>query len=526
MNLIPILLFLVFSGFSYHSEDELVLRAIKKDDTALLRKFLTKGVDIHQTYDGHVLLNYAARRGSVQSVLILLEEGAEADRFHNNRSPLIEAIRQGNLKIAERLIEHGANINLADSKGNTPFIHAARADDLDMIKLMFETGANFKAKNNKGKQAANYIDNLDDNPVLTYFNRMLMLHYHSDTLPDFVDGPHVALKNDEARVTYYRRDSSKNRTWKTFRHFPVEEGEVSFDGFAGDTASYQITLNPEPEKTYFKNIYKIFSVGDLHGNLDAFLVLLRSQDILDKNNRWNWDEGHLVVTGDIFDRGHQVTESLWFLHNLKQQAKRDGGDVHILLGNHEIMTMTGDYRYLHDKYIHLSVYFRKQQKELYSTGTFLGQWLRTKNVTIKVDKKIFVHGGFSLHVVNQELALDTINHIFRLHLDGQRYRVGYIQDLLVSANGPVWYRGYLMGNNAQTPVRQKDISKMLDFYDAEIIVVGHSEQYTVRSLYDGCVYAIDVPIGREGYVSQGLMIIDDKYYKCGECGSRILMENE
>ncbi|MDZ7775033.1 MAG: hypothetical protein U5L09_05165 [Bacteroidales bacterium] len=99
------------------------------------------------------------------------------------------------------------------------------------------------------------------------------------------------------------------------------------------------------------------------------------------------------------------------MHNLKQQAKRDGGDVHILLGNHEIMTMTGDYRYLQEKYIHLSVYFRKQQKELYSARTFLGQWLRSKNVTIKIDKKIFVHGGFSPHVANGELALDTITNI-------------------------------------------------------------------------------------------------------------------
>ncbi|MDZ7775034.1 MAG: hypothetical protein U5L09_05170 [Bacteroidales bacterium] len=95
-----------------------------------------------------------------------------------------------------------------------------------------------------------------------------------------------------------RRKQDAGRHFAIFR---VRGGEVSFDGFAGDTTSYQITLNPEPEKTYFKNIYKIFSVGDLHGNLDAFLVLLRSQDILDKNNQWKWNNGHLVVTtGDIF----------------------------------------------------------------------------------------------------------------------------------------------------------------------------------------------------------------------------------
>ncbi|HKK10147.1 MAG TPA: hypothetical protein VJ939_04885, partial [Bacteroidales bacterium] len=161
---------------------------------------------------------------------------------------------------------------------------------------------------------------------------------------------------------------------------------------------------------------------------------------------------------------------------------------------------------------------------LYSRKTFLGNWLREKNVILKLDDKIFVHGGLSPHVMNQDLELSTINQIFRMHLDGKRYKQGYIQDLLLSAKGPIWYRGYLMGENAESELRQIDVEKALKMYNAKTMIIGHTEQYTIRSLYDDCVYAIDVPIGREGYIAQGLMILNDKYYKCGECGSRSEMK--
>ena len=128
--------------------------------------------------------------------------------------------------------------------------------------------------------------------------------------------------------------------------------------------------------------------------------------------------------------------------------------------------------------------------------------------------------------MNQKLALDTINYIIRLHLEGKTYHIKYIQDLLLSSVGPLWYRGYLMGENVDTPIRQVNIDKMLAFYDAEMIVVGHSVQFTIRSLYNDKVWAIDVPLGREGYVAQGLMIKGNTFIKCGECGSRSIMKRK
>ncbi len=45
-----------------------------------------------------------------------------------------------------------------------------------------------------------------------------------------------------------------------------------------------------------------------------------------------------------------MTECLWLIYSLEEKAKAAGGYVHFILGNHEIMNMQGDFRYVQDKY--------------------------------------------------------------------------------------------------------------------------------------------------------------------------------
>ncbi len=522
-----VIFFMGFFASSYASvEDKKILRAVKSDDTVLLQTLLDHPDKVTRLYGDKALLHYAVKKKSFESIRYLVNHGADVNRFHDQKSPLILAIRKQKSNIAALLIEMGAHINLADQKGNTPLIHAVKTDHLPLIRLLFESGADYKVQNNRGKRAANYVNNLEQTPVLSYFNRMVILHHQMDTLPDYTDGPHVFIEENKAKVTYFRRDSSKNRTWKTWKHYPLKDNKLDFKGFAGDTNKYSLHLEPTTAPTHLDGIKKIFAMGDVHGQLDAMLEMLRNQKIIDQNNQWKWGDGKLILTGDVTDRGPKVTETIWFLHNLKQEARKKGGDVDMLLGNHEVMTMTGDYRYLHPKYNHFAVFFKQELSEFYGKNTFLGRWLISRNVTTKINDIVFVHGGFSPHIMNQKLELDTINHIIRLHLEDKIYRVNYIQELLLSSAGPLWYRGYLMGENANTPIRQEGIDDMLAFYNAKMIVVGHTAQFTIRSLYNDKVWAIDVPLGREGYVAQGLLIEKDAFYKCGECGSRTIMKRK
>src|SRR4030042_2521450 len=90
-------------------------------------------------------------------------------------------------------------------------------------------------------------------------------------------------------------------------------------------------------------VEKIIAVGDLHGDYDNFILILKNPKVglVDDNLHWIGGKTHYVQTGDIMDRGDKAKEILDFLMRLEKEAEAAGGQVHILLGNHEEATITG-----------------------------------------------------------------------------------------------------------------------------------------------------------------------------------------
>ena len=105
------------------------------------------------------------------------------------------------------------------------------------------------------------------------------------------------------------------------------------------------------ENTEYPGVNKMFIVSDIEGSFKAFRKLLQSNKIINDDYEWTFGNGHLVLTGDFVDRGDLVTEVLWLIYSLEEKAKAAGGYVHFILGNHEIMNMNGDLRYLNAKYV-------------------------------------------------------------------------------------------------------------------------------------------------------------------------------
>ena len=92
-----------------------------------------------------------------------------------------------------------------------------------------------------------------------------------------------------------------------------------------------------PSKSSFSKVKKIAALSDIHGQFDLLIQLLKNNKIIDKNLNWNFNDGHLVIVGDVFDRGDKVNQILWLLYKLENQANKMGGHMHFLLGNHEYM---------------------------------------------------------------------------------------------------------------------------------------------------------------------------------------------
>ena len=91
---------------------------------------------------------------------------------------------------------------------------------------------------------------------------------------------------------------------------------------------------------------RLVAIGDVHGDLDAFTTILKRTGLIDEARRWTGGKTIFVSTGDFTDRGPKVREIMDLLIDLEQQAPRTGGRVAVLLGNHEVMNLMGDLRYV------------------------------------------------------------------------------------------------------------------------------------------------------------------------------------
>ena len=96
----------------------------------------------------------------------------------------------------------------------------------------------------------------------------------------------------------------------------------------------------------FQDIERIVAIGDLHGDFEAYAEVMATAGLRNAKGKWIGGKTHLVQTGDITDRGPDSKKILDDLRKLTKQAKRAGGRVHQLLGNHEMMNMLGDLRYV------------------------------------------------------------------------------------------------------------------------------------------------------------------------------------
>lgn len=88
-------------------------------------------------------------------------------------------------------------------------------------------------------------------------------------------------------------------------------------------------------------IESIVAVGDIHGDYENFLSLLKGANLVSDDLRWIGAKTHLVQIGDIMDRGPGAKDALDLLMRLEKEALAAGGMVHTLLGNHEELNITG-----------------------------------------------------------------------------------------------------------------------------------------------------------------------------------------
>lgn len=264
-------------------------------------------------------------------------------------------------------------------------------------------------------------------------------------------------------------------------------------------------LNPKAKEiaaNTYTNVSKIVALSDVHGQYDVLITLLKNQKIIDEHNNWVYGTGHMVMTGDMFDRGHQVNEVLWFMYKLDKQASDAGGKLHLLMGNHEQMVMRGDLRYVNERYQTAEKLLERSYDELYDSSSEIGQWLRSKHTIVKINDSLFLHGGISGEWVDRELTLDKANQVYRANIDKSKpeLKSDDLLNFLFLGNGPTWFRGYF-----EDDYQESEINRVLAYFDVKHIVVGHTSQTRVLGLFNNKVLAVDSSI-KNGQSGELLLI--------------------
>jgi ankyrin repeat protein len=88
------------------------------------------------------LVQYAGQ-GDATTVSLLVEAGVSARSVDAVRAttPLHAAAAQGHMRVAERLIVLGADVNARDWHGATPLVNAAAAGSLPLVRALLRSGA-------------------------------------------------------------------------------------------------------------------------------------------------------------------------------------------------------------------------------------------------------------------------------------------------------------------------------------------------------------------------------------------------
>lgn len=340
------------------------------------------------------------------------------------------------------------------------------------------------------------------------------------------DGPYIFFKNDSLVNVNYVKGDQKEGFYLDQKEFKTESLIHANVYFALDKSTFNVAINTKisnPISTY-NDGEPILAISDIESSFKAFRDLLFNCGVIDKDLRWTFKKGHLVLVGDFVDRDHSTTQVLWLIYKLEQEAAKQGGTVHYILGNHELKNMQGNFDSSSPKYYHIASILGKSQMELYGKNSFLGKWMSSKNSIEKINQIIFTHGGMHPDIVKYNLNIDSINTIVR-----ENYYKPYYpkpensakQFITSSATGISWYRGYFKEN-----LKQTEIDAVLKKFDAQSIVVGHTLQSKINRKFNGKVVGIDVKHGKDYHKtlptgqSEALLIENGIYFRVLASGEK------
>ena len=293
---------------------------------------------------------------------------------------------------------------------------------------------------------------------------------------------------------------------------------------------------------HWTGVDRVVAIGDLHGDYGQYIEVMKSAGLIDNSGKWSGGKTHLVQTGDITDRGADSRKIIDHLVKLSKQAKKKGGYVHLLIGNHETMNVVGDLRYVSPGEYEAFVTrnsarlqnmqwdrqvewmrannpdfettdleaFRKEWEQQVplgwvehrqawsSTGKY-GKWVSDNAVAVQINDTIFLHGGISA-----KYCKFSLQSLTEQVMAGMQENDPSVVTAMNDPLGPVWYRGLALEKEEE--IFSQTLDNILERYGAKRIVIGHTPTGgVVWPRFDQRVVANDTGIATYYGAHKGLL---------------------
>ena len=370
------------------------------------------------------------------------------------------------------------------------------------------------------------------------------------------------------------------------------------------------------------NVPRVVVLGEVQGAYESAVKTLLAVGLVDDGLRWSGGDAILIQTGDLIDDGIRVREVMDLFMRLQEEAEAAGGRVIVLLGNHEALNILGmrlsvnyetyqtfanensaarqaeayeaHVRWQHDRAKALRsdpVEISEQDKadwlavhppgyveyvEAMGPDGHFGSWLRTLPAVVKIDGRLFIHGGISpalkgqdVEAINRKVAeeielfsgcysvmlerglisqLATAEDMSRVigneinFLNAQSPRkqdkkrielVTGLQDFshewskwyLVRQDGPLWFKGATEWDEAENGAEMVEI---LDAFGASAMITGQSNAGPpkIEARFDGRVLLTSVGMSDDPWAKRQpacLEINEDDFNVVSPKGRQVLL---
>lgn len=284
------------------------------------------------------------------------------------------------------------------------------------------------------------------------------------------------------------------------------------------------TLPADGVPYHFEAKERIVAIGDIHGNFDGMVTILKERQLVDEDGHWIGGKAHVVFMGDLNGKGDDTRLVLDFIIRLTEQARTSGGMVHALIGNHEARHVTGDlsttttgevsefYDFKHTERVDVLKEKAKfkgvKRKEIAFVAAVQGdskyaKWFRERNQYVRIGNPEtgyfgFVHAGARRWMAGREGEINATTRRWIEYYQGVGPKPPKATRwTIASADSPSWDRRL-----TRNDLKKQHVDDIVEGLGIKLLVVGHkpTESGKIEKLYGGKVVLTDTGIHAESNV--------------------------